>query len=58
VTVVLFRDQPEAASLHLRIRAIRRRRLASRLTSLTLAGAWLAVVTMMFMVGGGLLNTR
>jgi hypothetical protein len=43
----------EPASLHLRIRAIRKRRLVSRLTSACVAGAWLAVVTLLVMVGGG-----
>ncbi len=46
------------ASLHLRIRAIRRRRLGYRLSNAGVAGAWIVVVTLLLMVGGGLLNTR
>ncbi len=51
-------DLLEPASLRFRLRAIRRKRLASRVSSLTVAVAWVAVVTLLMMVGGGLMNTR
>ncbi len=58
-TVAVPFDLPDgSASLHLRLRAIRRRRLGYRLSNAGVAGAWLGFVTLLLMVGGGLLNTR
>lgn len=53
-----FGDLEKPASFLLRLRAIRRRRLAARLSGVTAAVSWIGVVTFLMMIGGGLLNTR
>lgn len=52
------RPAPDRSTLPFRLRAIRRRRLASKVSIVSVASAWCGAVALIYMIGGGLLNTR